>query len=143
MKTILITITFITCFSIAKAQVADTSKRAGTDTTVYLSVDQDPSPQDGTQGFKQFLMRNIRYPAVAYEQHKQGKVLLTFVIEKDGSLTHIRVAKKVSKEIDAEALRVMAKCPNWTPATKNGQPVRCQYTIPVYFALEGNTGSVK
>jgi TonB family protein len=105
---------------------------------IFSAVEQIPQFPGGTQAFYRFLMTNIRYPATAFEKHIQGKVFLTFVIEKDGGLTDIKVIRSVSPDIDAEALRVMNMSPKWVPGIQNGKPVRVMYTIPISFTLQKN-----
>ena len=82
-----------------------------------------------------YLAANIKYPASAVKVKKQGRVIVTFVIQKDGSVTKARIARSVDPELDAEALRIVKAMPNWTPGTQDGKPVNVKYTIPVIFSL--------
>ena len=72
------------------------------------------------------------------EAKTQGRVIVQFVIEKDGSISGAHVVKSVNPQLDAEALRVVSAMPNWTPGTHNGQTVRVKYAVPISFRLEGN-----
>ncbi|MEO3403018.1 TonB family protein [Mucilaginibacter sp. CAU 1740] len=96
------------------------------------------SPQfdGGIPGFSAFLSNNIKYPADARRNGVEGTVILRFVVEKDGSLTDIRISKSVAPALDAEAERVLRNSPKWIPGTQFGQPVRVQYAVPIKFALK-------
>jgi TonB family protein len=78
---------------------------------------------------------NLKYPDDAKKKGIEGKVLVSFVIEKDGTLTVIKVIKSVSPDLDAEAIRVIARSPKWVPGIQNGRPVRVKYSVGVIFAL--------
>ncbi|MES2109002.1 MAG: TonB family protein [Bacteroidota bacterium] len=98
-------------------------------------VDKFPTFPGGIEQFYQYLGKYIRYPARAREKNEQGKVVISFVVEADGSLSNFRIAQSVSADIDGEALRVMKSSPKWVPAMKDGKPVRIQYSVPINFAL--------
>lgn len=89
----------------------------------------------GTEQLIKFLSENIKYPAECEKQGVQGRVILRIVIDKDGSVTDIEVAKSVHPLLDAEAVRVASSMPRWQPATKDGQPVRIRYSLPITFSL--------
>jgi protein TonB len=102
--------------------------------TAVLSV--MPTPVGGDAAWTKFLMKNLRYPDQAVEAEKGGKVWITFVIEKDGTLTDVKVMKGVGYGMDEEALRVLKKAPAWKPGIMSGRPVRVQFTLPINFALQ-------
>jgi protein TonB len=104
-------------------------------TQIFTAVEQEPSFPGGMEQFYRFLQTNIRYPAKAFENNVQGKVFLTFVVEKDGSLTDIKVVRGIGSGCDEEARRVFTISPKWKPGIQNGRPVRVQYTMPVSFSL--------
>jgi protein TonB len=148
MKKVFITIPIIFFFSVVKAQVnsgkaTDTASKNSvvTITTVdstgkiFTAVEHEPEFKGGIAAFYRFLRDNIHYPENARLNKIQVKVFISFVVEKDGSLTNIKVLKGVSKDLDAEALRVIKASPNWNPGTQNGKPVRVAYTMPLSFAL--------
>lgn len=135
MKRILFTLTAIVCILSAKAQKTDTVKNNDSDNKIYTSVEHPPQFPGGIDQFYRFLVKTIRYPSVAYEHHLQGKVLLSMIVEKDGALTNIKVARGVSVDIDKEALRVMNLSPKWEPAIENGKPVRVDFIVPINFTL--------
>lgn len=85
---------------------------------------------------QKFLSDNLRYPNVARENEIQGKVKLSFVIEKDGSISSVQVTNSVHDALDNEAQRVVMKMPKWNPATEDGEPVRCYFALPIQFRLQ-------
>jgi len=87
--------------------------------------------------FGSFLVNNIRYPSEDRSHNIQGKVFVTFVIERDGTVTDIRILRAPSETLANEALRVMHLCPVWIPGFQHGEPVRVQYTVPIAFTLNG------
>ncbi|MBQ8059938.1 MAG: TonB family protein [Prevotella sp.] len=89
----------------------------------------------GTEQLIKFLSDNVKYPAECEKQGVQGRVILRIVIDKDGSVTDVEVAKSVHPLLDAEAVRVASSMPRWQPATKDGQPVRIRYSLPINFSL--------
>ena len=99
-------------------------------------VEQKPSFKGGDAALYKWLNSQIVYPAAASEEGVQGKVIVAFVIEKDGRVTNVQVVRKKHPALDAEALRVVKKMPNWTPGRNNGQPVRVKYNLPVTFKLQ-------
>ena len=93
----------------------------------------------GTEQLIKFLSENIKYPVECEKQGIQGRVVLLILINKDGSVTDIKVAKSVHPLLDAEAVRVASSMPHWQPATKDGQPVRIRYSLPITFSLNNAT----
>ena len=83
-----------------------------------------------------YLADNIKYPASAVKAKKQGRVIVTFIVQKDGSVTHAKIAKSIDPELDAEALRVVRGMPKWIPGTQLGKPVNVKYFLPVKFSLQ-------
>ena len=106
------------------------------DTRIFTEVEQAPEFQGGIDKFYKFLGQNIKYPAVAKEKKVEGKVLVSFIVEKDGSLSNIKVLKEPGSGCGNEALRVMKLSPKWKPGVQNGHKVRVQYTLPITFALK-------
>lgn len=90
----------------------------------------------GQAGLFQYLSDNIKYPVVAEENGVQGRVIVTFVVERDGSITEVKVVKSVDPALDREAVRVTKSMPKWNPGKQNGSPVRVLYTMPVTFRLQ-------
>ena len=98
-------------------------------------VEQMPEFPGGAAGMMKFIAENVKYPEEAYSKGIEGRVLVQFIIEKDGSVTNVKVIKKVNDAIDAEAVRVVKAMPKWKPGKQNGREVRVKYTIPVSFRL--------
>ena len=102
---------------------------------VFDEVDEIPQFPGGMAGMMQYLSSNIRYPKDAKESGAQGRVIVSFIIEKDGSISNAKVAKPTYSSLDEEALRVVSNMPKWTPGKQNGEAVRVKYSIPVSFRL--------
>ena len=103
----------------------------------YDVVEQMPQYPGGHGKLFEYLSKNVRYPKEAEDKCLQGRVIATFVVEKDGSITNAKIVKSIDPALDAEALRVINGMPNWIPGKQNGEPVRVKYTVPVTFRLQG------
>lgn len=103
---------------------------------VFDVVEQMPSFPGGEAALMKFLSSNVHYPVVAEENGIQGRVVLTFVIERDGSISDVKVVKSVDPSLDKEAVRVIQSMPQWRAGTQDGKPVRVKYTMTVTFGLE-------
>ena len=103
---------------------------------VFEVVEQMPSFPGGISALMKYLSKNIKYPPVAEEIGIQGRVICTFVVERDGSVSDIRIAKSVDPSLDKEAIRVVSTMPRWIPGRQNGQSVRVKFTLPVTFRLQ-------
>lgn len=115
---------------------ADTPAPAETEEEVYTVVEQMPEFPGGVQKLLDFISQNIQYPQTAMKQNVQGRAIVQFVIEKDGSLSNFNVLRSVHPDLDAEAVRVVKSMPKWKPGMQKGEPVRCKYTLPVMFKLQ-------
>jgi len=102
---------------------------------IFTSVEQVPQFPGGLDAFGRYLGKNINYPAVAKENGTQGPVIVSFVCERDGSLTDIKVVRGIGDGCDEEAVRVIKKSPHWKPGIQNGRPVRVMYSVPISFSL--------
>jgi TonB family protein len=102
---------------------------------VFTSVEKVPEFPGGLQSFGTYLARNIRYPANARDQGIQGKVIISFIVERDGSLSDVHVTRGIADEMDKEALRVIMASPKWSPGIQNGRLVRVAYSVPISFTL--------
>ena len=106
---------------------------------VFDVVEKMPEFPGGVQELLGFLSKTIKYPAEAEKAGTQGRVIATFVVRKDGSISDAHVVKSVDPLLDAEALRVINAMPAWTPGSQSGKPVNVKYTIPITFRLDGKT----
>ena len=120
----------------AKEVIAQPEPPKEEETKVFDVVEQMPSFPGGPSALMQFLSSNIKYPVVAEENGVQGRVVCTFVVERDGSITDVRVIKSVDPSLDKEAVRVVKSMPKWIPGKQNGSAVRVKYTVPVTFRLQ-------
>lgn len=107
------------------------------DGRTYIVVEQMPEFPGGTSALFEFLQQNVKYPQIAYENNIQGRVIVQFVVDKDGSITNVQVAKSGGDpSLDKEAVRVVKAMPKWRPGMQKGKPVRAKYTMPVNFRLQ-------
>jgi TonB family protein len=106
------------------------------DNKIFTVVEQAPSYPGGVDKFYQFLQHNIKYPAAAREKKVEGKVFITFVVEKNGSLSNLKIVRDIGSGCGAEAIRVMKLSPKWIAGVQNGHKVRVQYTLPISFTLK-------
>ena len=104
---------------------------------VYESVEQMPEFPGGQAEMMKFLAQNIQYPINAARNNVEGRVVLQFVVEKDGQIGEVKIARSVDPELDAEALRVVKSMPNFIPGRHGGKPVAVWYSIPISFKLQG------
>lgn len=105
-------------------------------TKVFDVVEEMPSFPGGNGALMSYLASNIKYPVVAQENGVQGRVIVSFVVERDGSISDVRVARSVDPSLDREAQRVVKSMPRWKPGKQNGSAVRVKYTVPVVFRLQ-------
>jgi len=119
----------------AKEVVVD-EKPKEEETKVFDVVEQMPSFPGGDAELMKYLNEHMKYPVVAEENGIQGRVICTFVVERDGSITDVKVVKSVDPSLDKEAVRVLKSMPKWIPGRQNGSPVRVKYTVPVTFRLQ-------
>lgn len=115
------------------AQVAE---RRASDDTVYDVVDRMPEYPGGWNGLAEYLSGNIHYPEEAAEHNIEGRVMVGFVIEKDGSVTDVEVLRGIGYGCDQEAIRVVSGMARWQPGIKDDQPVRVHFNLPISFRLQ-------
>ena len=102
---------------------------------IFVVVEQQPEFPGGMSALMKFLGDNIKYPVIAQENGIQGRVITTFVVERDGSITDINVVRGQDPSLDKEAVRVIKTMPRWKPGQQRGKPVRVRFTLPVQFRL--------
>lgn len=103
---------------------------------VFTVVEKMPSFPGGEAELYKFLGSNIKYPRQAIETNAQGRVFVQFVVEKDGSITGVKVVRGIGSGCDKESVRVVTKMPKWTPGEQRGKPVRVKYTLPIVYTLK-------
>lgn len=118
----------------AKEVIADEPKVE--EQKVFDVVEQMPEFPGGQAALLKWISEHIKYPAVAEENGIQGRVVATFVVERDGSVTDVQIARSIDPSLDKEAIRVLKQMPKWIPGKQNGSAVRVKYTVPVTFKLQ-------
>lgn len=102
---------------------------------IFTIVEDQPAFPGGQSALMKYLQENLKYPTMAREAGIQGTVFVTFVVEKDGSITDVRILRGVGGGLDEEAIRVVESMPSWTPGRQRGQAVRVQFNLPIRFVL--------
>ncbi len=102
---------------------------------VYMSVEKNPEFPGGVNAMMDYLRGNLKYPKSAKKNKQEGRVFIGFIVEKDGSVSNVKVLRGVCEELDSEAVRVVKSMPTWIAGRDKGEPVRVQYTLPIVFKL--------
>lgn len=118
----------LTTVSAQKTVVAEKNQQ------VFDVVEQMPEYPGGIQALFEYLQQNVKYPEDAKKQKIEGRVIATFVVETDGSINNVEVAKPAFPSLDAEAVRVLSAMPKWKPGMQSGKVVRVKYTVPINFS---------
>lgn len=118
-------------------QVVEVADEEIEDDQPFIKVEKMPSFQGGDLNkFRNWVQERVRYPQIAQENGVSGKVVLSFVVEKDGTLTNIEVLQSPDRSLADEAVRVLKTSPKWEPGQQRNQPVRVKYTLPVDFRIQ-------
>lgn len=122
----------------AKEDIAapEPPKHVVEETKIFTVVEQMPMYPGGDVALMGYLRDNIKYPTVAAENGVQGRVVVGFVVERDGSITDVKILRGVDPSLDREAMRVVKSMPRWNPGKQNGSAVRVKYQVPVSFRLQ-------
>ena len=112
------------------------TKKTSANDKVYEVCEQMPTFPGGDAALMKYLAENIKYPVSAQKAKEQGRVVVQFIVEKDGAVTGVKTVRSVTPALDAEAVRVIKAMPKWTPGRQGGQPVRVNYNVPVSFRLQ-------
>ena len=136
-------ILLVIVFAPARANAQDktekttqTRKDTTTDDKIYEVCEQMPIFEGGDAALLKYLTDSVKYPELAKKHGVQGRVVIGFIVEKDGSLTDVKVLRHVDIALDAEALRVVKGMPKWIPGRHNGQRVRVRYLLPIHICLQ-------
>ena len=151
MKKLLLLITLCCALSASRAQTADTTKAPplpahGADpdgngpvpadsSRFFVKMTDPPAFPGGLDSLHRYLSKKMVYPPALLAAHKGGKVIVSFIVEKDGKINDIKVNKSADSELDAEAVSVLKKSPLWVPGTLCGKPMRVNYSVPITFNL--------
>ena len=103
--------------------------------TIFTVVEDEPEFPGGTKALMEFISKNLRYPAFAAENGIQGRVTLSFVVEKDGSIGNVQITRSPDEDLSKEATRVIKMMPKWKPARQGNKTVRSRFNLPVMFRL--------
>lgn len=122
--------------AVQEAVVVKEPEPAPKEEEIFVAVEQQAEFPGGMQALMKWLSNNIRYPEAAQQNDVQGRVIVKFVVEKDGSVSQAQIVKGVDKDLDKEALRVVNKMPKWQAGKNNGVAVRSYFTLPVNFRLQ-------
>lgn len=117
------------------AKVEAQTKSPGNE--IFTRVESSPEFPGGMNAFTRFLQSNIKYPAADRKNHVEGTAIVTFIVEKDGSLSTLKLLRTPGGSLGYEAVRVLKASPKWKPGYQNGRAVRTQFTVPVKFTLNG------
>ena len=102
---------------------------------IYVVVETMPEFPGGDLGLMKYIQKNVKYPAIAKEYNITGKVYVSFIVDKKGSVTNVKIVRGVDKNLDAEAMRVVKSLPKYKPGKQRGKAVRVMFTIPINFTL--------
>ena len=105
------------------------------DEEIFMVVENMPKFPGGDLGLMKYIQKNVKYPPIAKEYNITGKVYISFVVDKSGSVTNVKVVRGVDKNLDAEAVRVIKSLPKYKPGKQRGKPVRVMFTVPINFTL--------
>ena len=119
-----------------RGKTTQTRKNTTTDDKIYEVCEQMPIFEGGDAALMKYLTDSVKYPELAKKHGVQGRVVIGFIVEKDGSLTDVKVLRHVDIALDAEALRVVKGMPKWIPGCQDEQLVRVRYNVPVSFRLK-------
>ena len=124
---------FLIVFFMAFVSVNAYSQSKEQDDAVYSMVSEQPSFPGGMQEMMKFISENRKYPAEAKAKDIHGKIIVAFVVERDGSLSDVKIRRGIGYGCDEEAIRVIKSMPKWTPGKQNGKAVRVSFMLPVTF----------
>ena len=119
-----------------KGKTTQTRKDTATDDKVYEVCEQMPIFEGGDAALLKYLRENLKYPDKTKDRGVQGRMVVGFIVEKDGSLTNVKVLRAVDRALDAEVLRLVKGMPKWIPGRQNGQRVRVKYLLPIHICLQ-------
>ena len=103
---------------------------------MFVKAEVAPKFPGGDTELMNYIHNEMVYPEACIKEKKQGRTIISFVVEKDGSLSDYKILRHVHDDMDKEAIRIVKSMPKWTPAIKDGKYVRCKYTMPVTFKLD-------
>jgi periplasmic protein TonB len=118
-----------------KSQVKYLAVPGSKEKPVYTIVEEMPQYPGGQNAMMNYMINSIKYPAEAMQKKIVGTVYVSFIVEEDGSVSHVKVIRGIGGGCDEESVRVVKEMPKWIPGKQKGNPVRCQFNLPVKYAL--------
>lgn len=110
-------------------------KKSDNSDVVFTVVENEAEFPGGVEAMNRFMAENIKYPTLAKQKNIEGKVIISFIVEKNGTLSDIRTIKDIGEGCGDEGVRIVKLMPKWKPAKQKGQPVRQQFLLPISFVL--------
>lgn len=142
MKKVVLSLVMVLAFTALSAQntgeernLKKSNVKESVDEPTFNLVEQMPEFPGGIDAMRQYIAGNLQYPEQALKEKITGKVYVSFIVEKDGSVSNVKVLHGIGGGCDDEAVRVVSNMPRWKPGMKKGNPVRVQYTLPLNFQL--------
>ena len=137
MKKIVLSLVMLLAVAALSAQNTDSKNnvKESVDEPTFIAVEQMPEFPGGQEGLVNYLVENLNYPEKAKAEKITGKVYVSFVVEKDGSISNVKVLRDIGYGCGEEAVRVVKAMPRWKPGMQRGKNVRVQYTLPLNFQL--------
>jgi protein TonB len=123
-------------FTIPLQAQIDSLSQGGDVDALITNPDKMPEFPEGEKALNDFLRKNIRYPQLAKENNIMGKVIASFIVNTDGSISDIKIVRAIGGGCDEEVIRVLRLMPNWKPGEVSGRAVKVKYTIPVSFSIK-------
>lgn len=111
-------------------------KKVSVDDEVFVLVEEQAEFPGGMDSMYAYIVKNLKYPEAAEEKGIQGRVFVQFVIEKDGSISNVKILRGIGGGCEEAAVEMVKNMPKWKPAKQRGKPVRCQFNLPIKFELE-------
>ena len=130
----------------AKSALLDAARKkleGGEIEKIFVVVEDQPQFPGGKDALMKYLGENVKYPKEAHENKIEGRVIVNFVVNKDGSISEVKTVRGINQLLDTEAVRVISEMPNWKPGMQRGQAVRVRYTLPIVFSLKGDEKASK
>lgn len=134
-KVLFVLVLLLSVHTVMHAQSNQSTERNASDEKIFDVVEQPPSFPGGQAALMSYLSKSVKYPEEALKDNVQGRVIVGFIVEKDGSVSNAKIIRSVDSALDKEAIRIVMSMPKWTPGRQNGRNVRTKYNVPVNFKL--------
>jgi protein TonB len=125
-----------TKIEVTQIQIAQTVEKEKEEEKIFVIVEEMPEFPGGELSLRKYIASAIKYPTVAQENGVQGTVFVSFVVDRDGGVSDVKVVRGVDPSVDKEAMRVVSTLPKWKPGKQRGKPVRVSYSVPIHFRLD-------